>query len=162
MAVKIETPDPRTVRAEMQRLDQALATFAAAMRAKLDRKASSGWTGWDDQANVADLQRSLLAHAMQASLPMLTDPIGPADASEPEPIRGQYRQWLDVANIAMFLWTAGVRADCDRVVEALRPVMHENDARRWLEEKRDLFRGESARELIMRGDLHTVLDAVAR
>ena len=59
--------------------------FSAEMREKLLAKADQGWVGWDHPNYRLDLEQKLFAHVLRA-------------------LRGDSRQWVDVANFAAFLW----------------------------------------------------------
>lgn len=82
--------DTAVVEDEMARLELAVDMFAKAMKEKLASKVIQGWSGWDDPASMEAIYNNLLAHA--AGVPLA---------------RGEE---VDVANFALFLWWARVRA----------------------------------------------------
>ncbi len=75
---------PEEIAAELQKLDAALATFTAEMRAALVRKLEQGHFGWDNPLRGPDIYNAMLSNAAGVAL-----------------ARGQE---VTVANFAMFLW----------------------------------------------------------
>lgn len=68
---------------------QALANdFGARMKEKLIDKYEQGYTGWDCINIVPGLESALQEHVKRA-------------------LAGDYMQWIDVANLAAFLWWHG-------------------------------------------------------
>ena len=63
----------------------AVDRFAQRMKRKLDRKAGEGYHGWDTGCLDMELEDSLQHHCTKL-------------------IRGDRRQAVDIANLAMFLW----------------------------------------------------------
>jgi len=83
------------VQREIEKLGSAVDGFAAVMKARLERKALQGYTGWDDPEQVTNL--SLATMLLSDSLTFsheLTKNGGevPGDLL------------VDIANRAMFLW----------------------------------------------------------
>ena len=66
-------------------LERVVDEFAAAMKEKLARKAKSGFDGWNDPSAETFLRGSVLEHAERLA-------------------RGDDRQAVDTANLALFLW----------------------------------------------------------
>lgn len=83
------------VQREIEKLGSAVDGFAAVMKARLERKALDGYTGWDDPAKVADISLTtfLLSDALSYSHEMTLGGGG----TNPDLL-------VDIANRAMFLW----------------------------------------------------------
>lgn len=76
--------------ADKQALDRLIDVFAGYMRDKIHEKRRKGFTGWNHDKMINLMTESIEAHVKKAKL----DPF----------------QWIDVANLAMFLWNIGVDA----------------------------------------------------
>lgn len=71
---------------ERRKLNTLLAAFSLAMKHQLLQKLDEGWWGWDegDRADTEALLDRLIEHVERAKV--------------------DYHQWVDVANLAAFLW----------------------------------------------------------
>jgi len=90
MAHKIINDEERRLRRELANLDRAVDAFAAAMKAKLHRKAAEGWRGWDDPNCLDAIKGKLVLRAVQVAC-------------------GREGQEADIANFAMMVWRQGNR-----------------------------------------------------
>lgn len=75
----LQGPNERTM------LRQLVREFSSEMREKLLAKADAGWGGWDIKIYKKTLEEKLVHHLVRA-------------------LKGDAKQWVDVANFAAFLW----------------------------------------------------------
>ena len=73
-----------TLKEEQKELRKAVREFGGLMKNKLIEKADRGWRDWDNPEFQEKIEQDLLFHVMQL-------------------IKGDRRQAVDVANLAMFL-----------------------------------------------------------
>lgn len=85
--------EPPKLREEFARLDQAVDTFAQQMKDKLHKKATDGFTGWDDTAFEPIIKGKFIEHAHRLH-------------------EGDNGQAVDVANLAMMLFMLALNEGC--------------------------------------------------
>jgi hypothetical protein len=97
------TIDPET-QEEIARLGRAVDAFAVEMKARLREQAVKGYRGWDDPENYQRIVEMMVKHAA----------VGEGEE-------------VDVANLAMILWSLRRRADGDEVGDRLAAKVSDRD-----------------------------------